>query len=55
MAKVTITYQFASGDALHVTVKADSNYPDALAELEARAVSTLKEAWMFLPDDVVEP
>ncbi len=50
MAKASITYRFASVDALHVEVKADDGYPDSLAELECRALSMLREAWSILPD-----
>lgn len=50
MAKASVTYQFANGDALHVEIEADEGYPDSLAELEVRALSMLREAWSILPD-----
>lgn len=50
MAKASITYRWATGECLVVEIKADSSYPDALAELEARALSLFKEAWAVLPD-----
>lgn len=54
MAKASITYRWASGDALMVEVKADDGYPQTLAELEARALSMLREAWLLLPDSELE-
>lgn len=44
MATITITRQWPDHDVLSVTVKAASNYPDAMAEAVRTAVHTFAEA-----------
>ena len=44
MADVTISYMFADGEAIHITVTGKRSYPDAIAELRAQAVKGLREA-----------
>lgn len=44
VARITITRQWPDHDVLSVTVKAESSYPDALAEAVRTAVHTFAEA-----------
>lgn len=39
MSAVSITHQFACGSAVEVTVEVDDDYPQSLAEAEARCLS----------------
>lgn len=44
MASVLIQCGFADGDVLTVRVKAESSFPDAIAEARAEAITTFKGA-----------
>lgn len=44
MARVTLSYYFADGEAIHATASGKRSYPDAIAELRAQAVKGLREA-----------
>lgn len=44
MARVTVSYEFADGEMVHVTATGKRSYPDAMAELRATAVKGLHEA-----------
>lgn len=44
MARVTVSYTFADGEQIFVTVTGKRSYPDAIAELRAQAVKGLREA-----------
>lgn len=44
MAKVTIQRRWPDGDVLAIEIKAESNYPDALAEAKRTALNTYAEA-----------
>ena len=44
MARVTVSYEFADGELIHVTAEGKRSYPDAMAELRATAVKGLHDA-----------
>lgn len=44
MARVTVTYEFADGERIHVTATGKRSYPDAIAELRAQAVHGMRDA-----------
>ena len=44
MALVQVSYTYPEGGVLSVTVKAASNYPDAIDEARAQAVRGFREA-----------
>jgi hypothetical protein len=44
MARITITRQWPDGDVLSVSVKAESNYPDALAQALRTVTDAYREA-----------
>ena len=45
MARVTLSYVFADGDQMQVTVEGKHAYPDALAELRKTAALAFTEAF----------
>lgn len=53
MSAISITHQFPNGAAIEVTVEVDESYPQALAEAEARCVSTYRE--VVLDPETIEP
>lgn len=44
MARVTVTYEFADGERIHVTATGKASYPDVIAELRAQAVHGMRDA-----------
>ena len=44
MARVTVSYEFADGEMIHVTAEGKRSYPDAMAELRATAVRGMHDA-----------
>ena len=44
MARVTIMRHWPDGDGLQITVKAETSYPDALAEAARTALNAYAEA-----------
>lgn len=45
MARVVISYVFADGEQMQVSVSGRRTYPDALAELRKTAAEAFTEAW----------
>jgi hypothetical protein len=48
MATVQVSYTFAGGENVTVTVQAKSNYPDAIDEARGQAVKAWREAYAEL-------
>lgn len=44
MARVTVSYVFADGETIQVSVTGKRSYPDAIAELRAAAVKGLHDS-----------
>lgn len=44
MARVTVSYEFADGEMIHVTAAGKRSYPDAMAELRSTAVKGLRDS-----------
>lgn len=44
MARVSITRSWPDGDVLHIAIKVDRSYPDALAEAKRTALDAYAEA-----------
>ena len=44
MARVTVSYEFADGETIHVTATGKASYPDVMAELRATAVKGVLDA-----------
>lgn len=55
MARVTISYEFADGDMIHVTAEGKLSFPDAMAELRATAVRGLKDSMAEMRAAFPEP
>jgi hypothetical protein len=55
MAKVIITRRWPDGDVLQINVKAESSYPDAMAEAKRVALDAYREALGVTLADVDEP
>ena len=50
-ARISIIYRFADGNVLQVHVKADSSYPDSLAEARAVAHREFAEDLALIVDE----
>jgi hypothetical protein len=54
MASVSVWCQFADGDRIGVRVKAETSFPDALAQARAEALTAFKGAVREVMDVQVE-
>ena len=54
MASVTIMCRFADGDRIGVRVKAETSFPDALAEARSEALTAFRGAVREVMDAQVE-
>lgn len=52
LMKVTIIRRWPDGDALSIEIKAESNYPDAMAEAKRTALDAYREALGVTTQDV---